>query len=144
MIFLKHYLPGVAVAVLNRLLYAIGGFDGENRLRSTECYCPDSKKWSLVAPMNTPRSGAGSASLNGYVFLNGSVDDCILKTCVLYYLLFPSILKVILPSWAIDNNYNFDVICVAWTLETKKCKELRIGISFFLSFLQKIVCHRWL
>ena len=56
---------GVAVAVLNRLLYAIGGFDGENRLRSTECYCPDTRKWSLVASMNTPRSGAGSASLNG-------------------------------------------------------------------------------
>ena len=56
---------GVAVAVLNRFLYAIGGFDGENRLRSAECYCPDTKRWSLVAPMNTPRSGAGSASLNG-------------------------------------------------------------------------------
>ena len=65
LIFLVFYIPGVAVAVLNRMLYAIGGFDGENRLRSAECYCPDTKKWSLVAPMNTPRSGAGAASFKG-------------------------------------------------------------------------------
>ena len=50
---------GVGVAVVNRLLYAVGGFDGQNRLRSVECYNPDKDEWQYVAPMNTTRSGAG-------------------------------------------------------------------------------------
>lgn len=51
---------GVGVAVVNRLLYAVGGFDGANRLRSVECYTPESDEWKFVAPMNTMRSGAGT------------------------------------------------------------------------------------
>ncbi len=58
-------LSGVAVAVFNHYLYAIGGFDGENRLRSTEYYSREVGKWTLAAPMNTPRSGTGAACLNG-------------------------------------------------------------------------------
>jgi hypothetical protein len=50
---------GVGVAVVNRLLYALGGFDGSNRLRSMECYDPEKDEWRFVAPMNTTRSGAG-------------------------------------------------------------------------------------
>ena len=54
---------GVGVAVVNRLLYAVGGFDGQNRLRSVECYNPDKDEWHHVAPMNTTRSGAGNANI---------------------------------------------------------------------------------
>lgn len=50
---------GVGVAVVNRLLFALGGFDGSNRLRSMECYDPEKDEWHFVAPMNTTRSGAG-------------------------------------------------------------------------------------
>ena len=50
---------GVGVAVVNRLLYAVGGFDGANRLRSVECYHPENDEWQFVAPMHTTRSGAG-------------------------------------------------------------------------------------
>lgn len=50
---------GVGVAVINRLLYAVGGFDGSNRLSSCECYNPDRDEWKTMAPMNTVRSGAG-------------------------------------------------------------------------------------
>ena len=50
---------GVGVAVVNRLMYAVGGFDGVNRLRSVECYYPENNEWRYVAPMNTTRSGAG-------------------------------------------------------------------------------------
>lgn len=50
---------GVGCAVLNRLLFAVGGFDGQNRLSSVECYNPESDEWHTVAPMNTMRSGAG-------------------------------------------------------------------------------------
>lgn len=44
---------------LSRLLYAVGGFDGERRLASVERYDPEADTWSEVAPLNRPRSGAG-------------------------------------------------------------------------------------
>ena len=53
---------GVGVAVVNRLLYAVGGFDGQNRLCSVELYNPEKDEWNYVAPMNTTRSGAGIRS----------------------------------------------------------------------------------
>lgn len=54
---------GVGVAVLNRLLYAVGGFDGTNRLNSAECYYPERDEWRMITPMNTIRSGAGRQGL---------------------------------------------------------------------------------
>ena len=53
---------GVGCAVLNRLLYAVGGYDGENRLSSVECYDPEHNQWTEVRAMNTMRSGAGGFS----------------------------------------------------------------------------------
>lgn len=50
---------GVGLACINRLLFAVGGFDGQHRLNSVECYDPEKDEWSDVAPMNTTRSGAG-------------------------------------------------------------------------------------
>ena len=54
---------GVGVATVNRLLYAVGGFDGVNRLRNVECYHPENDEWQFVAPMNTTRSGAGKEEI---------------------------------------------------------------------------------
>lgn len=56
---------GVGVAVINRLLYAVGGFDGANRLGSCECYNPDRDEWNSMASMNTVRSGAGEKAAVG-------------------------------------------------------------------------------
>ena len=50
---------GVGCAVANRILYAVGGYDGRNRLKSVERYVPEDDEWSFVSPMNTARSGAG-------------------------------------------------------------------------------------
>lgn len=50
---------GVAVTVVNRLLYAIGGYDGVDRHSSVECYHPENNAWTMVAPLNVGRSGAG-------------------------------------------------------------------------------------
>lgn len=55
----------MGVAVLNRLLYAVGGFDGTNRLNSAECYYPERDEWRMITPMNTIRSGAGVRGLRG-------------------------------------------------------------------------------
>lgn len=53
---------GVGVSVVNRLLYAIGGFDGNERLASIECYHPENNAWTILPPMETGRSGAGVAA----------------------------------------------------------------------------------
>jgi kelch-like protein 19 len=54
---------GVGVAVVNRLLYAIGGYDGHNRLATAECYHPENDAWNLIKPMSITRSGAGALSV---------------------------------------------------------------------------------
>ena len=53
---------GVSCAVANRLLYAVGGYDGDARLCSVECYDPEHDVWTEIKPMNTMRSGAGKAN----------------------------------------------------------------------------------
>lgn len=74
---------GVAVAVLDGYLYAIGGSDGQcplstgkrERVRLTrnclvhlvERYDPKANKWSSVSSMNTRRKHLGCAVYNGYI-----------------------------------------------------------------------------
>lgn len=58
----------------NLQLYAIGGFDGENRLNSIECYHPENNEWTTMAPMKFSRSGAGVAVLNQYIYVVGGFD----------------------------------------------------------------------
>lgn len=52
---------GVGCTVVNRLLYAVGGFDGQHRLSSVECYHPENDEWLEVKPMKRQRSGAGKS-----------------------------------------------------------------------------------
>ena len=54
---------GVGLAVVNRLLYVVGGYDGESRLSTVECYHPENNEWHLTAPMNVTRSGAGEGTV---------------------------------------------------------------------------------
>lgn len=57
----------VSVAVLDGLIYAMGGYDGYRRLNSVECYDPMTNQWTLMAPMNEVRSDASATSLQGRV-----------------------------------------------------------------------------
>lgn len=59
---------------LDRLLYAIGGFDGKERLSSVECYHPENDEWTMVSAMKCSRSGAGVASLSQYIYVIGGYD----------------------------------------------------------------------
>lgn len=61
---MKMQRIGVGVAVVNRLMYAIGGFDGQNRLDTVERYHPEKDEWQYVSSMSTKRSGAGWFSLS--------------------------------------------------------------------------------
>lgn len=48
----------VAVAVLQGKLYAIGGYNGLERLSTVEVFEPDSKKWKRVSSISKPRRSA--------------------------------------------------------------------------------------
>lgn len=65
---------GAGVVVVNRLLYAIGGFDGKRRLASVECYHPENNEWSYLQPMSCGRSGAGVATINQFIYSVGGFD----------------------------------------------------------------------
>lgn len=50
---------------LNGFVYVIGGAESWNCLNSVERYNPDNNTWTLVAPMNVARRGAGVAVYEG-------------------------------------------------------------------------------
>ncbi|TNN10029.1 Kelch-like protein isoform 1 [Schistosoma japonicum] len=75
----------IGVVALNGLLYAIGGFDGTSRLRTTEVYNPKVGKWMTVAPMICRRSAAGAAAYDGCLYVCGGFDgQTSLRTCEMY------------------------------------------------------------
>lgn len=53
----------VGVAVVNGLLYAIGGYDGQLRLSTVEVYNPETDTWTRVGSMNSKRRYSGSRSV---------------------------------------------------------------------------------
>uniref|UniRef100_A0A8C5WRU6 Kelch like family member 18 n=1 Tax=Laticauda laticaudata TaxID=8630 RepID=A0A8C5WRU6_LATLA len=64
----------VGVAVLNGLLYAIGGYDGQWRLSTVEVYNPETDSWSRVGSMNSKRSAMGTVVLDGQIYVCGGYD----------------------------------------------------------------------
>lgn len=54
-----------AVCELNGFVYVIGGAESWNCLNSVERYNPENNTWTLVAPMNVARRGAGVAVYEG-------------------------------------------------------------------------------
>lgn len=64
----------VAVAVLQGKMYAIGGYNGLERLAVVEVFEPETRKWKRVAPISRPRSALGSAVLNNKLYVCGGYD----------------------------------------------------------------------
>ena len=62
---------GHAVAVVDGMIYAIGGYDGSGRTSVVERYDPGSDSWTNVSSMPTVKGGIGAATLNGEVYVVG-------------------------------------------------------------------------
>lgn len=66
---MKHILSSgrhqAAVCELDGFMYAAGGAESWNCLNSVERYNPENNTWTLVAPMNVARRGAGIAVYAG-------------------------------------------------------------------------------
>ena len=60
-------------------VYAVGGYDGQSRLSSVECYDSFSNRWTEVAPMKEAVSSPAVASCASKLFvIGGGPDD---NTC---------------------------------------------------------------
>ncbi|XP_019730538.1 kelch-like protein 18 isoform X2 [Hippocampus comes] len=64
----------VGVAVVNGLLYAIGGYDGQSRLSTVEVYNPETDAWTRVSSMNSQRSAMGTVVIDGHIYVCGGYD----------------------------------------------------------------------
>ncbi|XP_067928140.1 kelch-like protein 18 isoform X1 [Watersipora subatra] len=64
----------VGVSVLNGQLYAIGGYNGAERLNTVEIFDPLDQKWKAVAPLSCPRSALGAAALDDKLYVCGGFD----------------------------------------------------------------------
>ena len=62
---------GVKVVAMDGLLYVVGGWDGQQRLRSGEVYNPDTRVWSPLPDMKTPRSNHSLAVVQGRLVVMG-------------------------------------------------------------------------
>lgn len=54
----------------------VGGHNGVSHLRSVECFDPISNEWTMVAPMNKPRTGISVSVLNELLYAVGGHDGC--------------------------------------------------------------------
>ncbi|KAM9360680.1 kelch-like protein 10 [Symphorus nematophorus] len=65
----------VSVTVLDGYIYAIGGCDGQERLRTAERYLPRANQWTKIAPMIEQRTAASCTTLRGKVYICGGFND---------------------------------------------------------------------
>ncbi|XP_070175523.1 kelch-like protein 18 [Littorina saxatilis] len=64
----------VGTAVMNGKLYAIGGYNGSDRLCTVEMFDPATRAWKMVGPMNCKRSALGAAAVGGKLLVSGGYD----------------------------------------------------------------------
>jgi kelch-like protein 2/3 len=62
------------VAVLNGLVYTVGGFNGSLRVRTVDVYDPIKDTWSSITSMEARRSTLGAAVLNNLIYAVGGFD----------------------------------------------------------------------
>uniref|UniRef100_A0A1X7TB43 Kelch repeat protein n=1 Tax=Amphimedon queenslandica TaxID=400682 RepID=A0A1X7TB43_AMPQE len=65
---------GVAVAVIDNILYVIGGHDGPNVWKSVKCYDAQSNKWSCIPDMLTSGRNGAAAVVYDLLYVIGGND----------------------------------------------------------------------
>ena len=58
----------------NFQVYAVGGFDGINRLRHAEAYSPLTNSWKNTSSMSTPRSNFGIEVIDDKLIVVGGYN----------------------------------------------------------------------
>ena len=71
---LLHRLSHLMLYYVLGYLYAVGGHDGINYLKTVEKYNPATNAWTCVASMGARRGGVGVATLGGCLYATGGYD----------------------------------------------------------------------
>nr|CAD7263904.1 unnamed protein product [Timema shepardi] len=64
----------VGVAVMRNKLYALGGYNGQERLSAVEVFDPLKRVWNRITSMRCRRSAVGAAAFNDQLFACGGYD----------------------------------------------------------------------
>jgi Uncharacterized protein conserved in bacteria len=64
---------GHAVAVVDGMIYAMGGYDGSDRLSVVERYDPGSDSWTTVSSLSTARETSAATTADGVYAIGGYV-----------------------------------------------------------------------
>lgn len=65
---------GVSLVSYNGVLYALGGFDGFERLPTCEQYNPSQGRWQQISYMINPRSNFAAVTLDKMIFVIGGFN----------------------------------------------------------------------
>lgn len=70
----------------NNRLYALGGHNGQQRLRTAECYNIETDSWSYIADMTIARSNASACLHDDKIFIaGGQITDQFIQSSVEFY-----------------------------------------------------------
>src|SRR2546422_996486 len=76
---------GLAVDVVNGVLYAVGGIGGGNTLLGTvEAYDPSTNSWTTKVPVPTPRANLAAGVVNGVLYAVGGYSADHMETVGVY------------------------------------------------------------
>jgi len=67
---------------VDQYIYAVGGFDDSSQLSSVERYDVGSDQWTMVAPMNCPRSALTVSIINNSIYAIGKF--CFVMHCTVF------------------------------------------------------------
>lgn len=73
-----------ATAVLNGVLFVMGGRDNEVKYRSVECFYPNLNNWTSMAPMKEIRVAAQACVASGFLYVFGGSGEKISSTIEKY------------------------------------------------------------
>src|SRR5439155_526290 len=93
---------GLGVAVVNGVLYAVGGEDGASLLATVEAYDPTSNTWTTKASMPTARVWLGVAASAGILYAVGGYNGSFLATNEAFTPLQPPATLTLTPLTAVN------------------------------------------
>lgn len=67
----------VAAAVIDGIIYAVGGHNGSEHLNTVESFNPECGSWQLCKPMGICRRGMSVGVLNGMLYAIGGLDESV-------------------------------------------------------------------
>lgn len=89
---------------LDGFMYVTGGAESWNCLNTVERYNPENNTWTLVAPMNVARRGAGVAVHAGEMTINKRQAAAILLTAMKIHFLHRAAVRISLNSVIVSRQ----------------------------------------